>query len=61
MRFDILSLIGVAVLISPCVYDTDPREPSPLAALIAQGDPQLAAPGIDFSSRNPDISTETMQ
>ncbi|MBB3145866.1 hypothetical protein FHS21_002280 [Phyllobacterium trifolii] len=61
MRFAILSLIGVAVLISPCVYDTDPREPSPLAALIAQGDPQLAAPGIDFSSRNPDISTETMQ
>lgn len=61
MRFAILSLIGVAVLISPCVYDTDPREPSPLAALIAPGDPQLAAPGIDFSSRNPDISTETMQ
>ncbi|RCW82701.1 hypothetical protein [Phyllobacterium bourgognense] len=61
MRFAILSLIGVAVLISPCVYDTDPREPSPLAAFIAQGEPQLAAPGIDFSSRNPDISSETMQ
>jgi hypothetical protein len=61
MRFAILSLIGMAVLISPCVYDTDPREPSPLAALIAQGGPQLAAAGIDFSSRDPDISTETMQ
>jgi hypothetical protein len=61
MRFAILSLIGMAVLISPCVYDTDPREPSPLAALIGQGSPRLAAAGIDFSSRNPDISTETMQ
>ncbi|MBZ9601079.1 hypothetical protein [Phyllobacterium chamaecytisi] len=61
MRFAILSLIGMAVLISPCVYDTDPREPSPLAALIAQGGPQRAGAGIEFSSRNPDISTETMQ
>lgn len=28
-------LIGLAVLISPCVYDTDPREPSAVVALIA--------------------------
>jgi len=55
VRFAILSLIGMAVLISPCVYDTDPRESSPLAALIVQGGTQLAAARIDFSSNNPDI------
>lgn len=27
MRFLIMSLVGLAVLASPCAYDTDPRQP----------------------------------
>ncbi|WP_426128487.1 hypothetical protein [Pararhizobium sp. PWRC1-1] len=27
MRFFIMSLVGLAVLASPCAYDTDPRQP----------------------------------
>ncbi|PSH68390.1 hypothetical protein CU102_13955 [Phyllobacterium brassicacearum] len=35
MRFVIMSLIGIAVVASPCVYDSDPREPSAVVAMIA--------------------------
>lgn len=27
MRFLVISLVGLAVLASPCAYDTDPRQP----------------------------------
>ncbi len=34
MQIVITCLVGIAVLVSPCAYDTDPREP-PVAAMIA--------------------------
>jgi len=36
MQFAIKCLIGIAVLASPCAYDSDPREPAAVAALIAK-------------------------
>jgi hypothetical protein len=27
MRFLVISVVGLAVLVSPCAYDTDPRQP----------------------------------
>ncbi|MBB3238315.1 hypothetical protein FHS20_005229 [Phyllobacterium endophyticum] len=36
MRYVMLFLTSAAILVSPCAYDTDPREPSAIAALIAQ-------------------------
>jgi hypothetical protein len=36
MQFAIKCLIGIAVLASPCAYDTDPREPTAVAAIIAK-------------------------
>lgn len=51
MQFVTICLIGIAVLVSPCTYDTDPREPSAGAAIIAkayspQGSTELAAEEI---------------
>jgi hypothetical protein len=36
MRYVMLYLMSAAILVSPCAYDTDPREPSAIAAMIAQ-------------------------
>jgi len=36
MRLAIILVLGLSVLAVPCVYDTDPREPSPLAAFFAR-------------------------
>lgn len=36
MRLALTCLIGLSVLAAPCVYDTDPREPSAVAAVIAK-------------------------
>jgi len=48
MQWVIICLIGAAVLVSPCVYDTDPREPTPVAMII----------GKAFSSnRSPELTT----
>lgn len=33
MKLAIILFLGLSVLAAPCVYDTTPREPSPLAAL----------------------------
>ncbi len=30
MKLAIILVLGLSVLATPCVYDTDPREPSPL-------------------------------
>jgi hypothetical protein len=56
MHFAIKCLIGMAVFASPCAYDTDPREPAAVAAIItkappAGGPPKLAA-AVTHSSRN---------
>lgn len=44
MRFVITCLIGVALLASPCVYDSDPREPSAVAAMITG----MSSPSMPF-------------
>jgi hypothetical protein len=36
MKLAIILVLGLSVLAAPCVYDTDPREPSPLTAIIAK-------------------------
>ncbi|WP_172428488.1 hypothetical protein [Azospirillum brasilense] len=36
MKLAIIFVLGLSVLAAPCVYDTDPREPSPLAAFFAR-------------------------
>jgi hypothetical protein len=43
MQFVMICLIGIAVLVSPCTYDTDPREPSAVAAIIAK----MSSAGFD--------------
>ena len=51
MRFAIICLIGLSVLASPCAHDTDPREPTVVAAITAKafsqgGSPEMAAAEI---------------
>jgi hypothetical protein len=36
MKFIVLCFIGVAVLASPCAYDSDPSEPNAVVTIIAQ-------------------------
>ncbi|TVZ67291.1 hypothetical protein FBZ81_103258 [Azospirillum brasilense] len=36
MKLAIILVLSLSVLAAPCVYDTDPREPSPLAAFFAR-------------------------
>ncbi len=45
MRFLIMSLVGLAVLASPCAYDTDPREP-PVSSAIKTGDTAPKVPVV---------------
>ncbi|WP_157929632.1 hypothetical protein [Phyllobacterium zundukense] len=56
MPFAIKCLVGIAVLASPCAYDTDPREPTAVAAIIANVSssnvPLKVAPSEIVSSLN---------
>ncbi len=36
VRLAVTCLIGLSVLASPCAYDTDPSEPSAVAAIVAK-------------------------
>ncbi len=36
MRLAVISLIGISVMAFPCAYDTDPREPAAVTAIIAK-------------------------
>lgn len=36
MKLAIILVLGLSVLAAPCVYDTAPHEPSPLAAFFAR-------------------------
>lgn len=36
MQFVIKCLIGIALLVSPCAYDSDPREPGAITAIVAK-------------------------
>ncbi len=36
MKLAIILVLGLSVLAAPCVYDTDPREPSPLTAFFTR-------------------------
>lgn len=36
MRLAVISFIGVSVMAFPCAYDTDPREPVVVTAIIAK-------------------------
>jgi hypothetical protein len=36
MQFAIKCLVGLAVLLSPCAWDTDPRETAAASAVLAQ-------------------------
>jgi hypothetical protein len=35
VQFVVKCLIGIAVFASPCAYDPEPRQPSPIAAMAA--------------------------
>ncbi|MBZ9656222.1 hypothetical protein [Phyllobacterium lublinensis] len=52
MRFVIMSLIGIAVIASPCVYDSDPRETTAIAAMIVK----LSTPGTELDLVNDKVS-----
>lgn len=45
MRFLIMSLVGLAVLASPCAYDTDPRE-VPVSSEIKTGATSPKVPAV---------------
>lgn len=36
MQFAIKCLIGIALLVSPCAYDSDPLEPGAITAIVAK-------------------------
>ncbi|WP_424629483.1 hypothetical protein [Bradyrhizobium sp. SYSU BS000235] len=36
MRLAVISLIGISVMAFPCAYDTDPREPAAMTAIVAK-------------------------
>lgn len=36
MQFAIKCLIGIALLVSPCAYDSDPREAGAITAIVAK-------------------------
>lgn len=36
IKLAIILVLGLSVLAAPCVYDADPREPSPLAAFFTR-------------------------
>jgi hypothetical protein len=61
MQLVVICLISAVVLVSPCVYDTDPREPTPVAAAIAKAlspnrSPELAAAHISSVPELPAIA-----
>jgi hypothetical protein len=55
MQFAIKCLIGIAVLASPCAYDTDPREPAAVAPVVVKLSSDellpLAAAKVHFSNQ----------
>lgn len=36
MRLAVICLVGVSVMSFPCAYDTDPRDPSAMTAIVAK-------------------------
>jgi hypothetical protein len=49
VNFAVRFLIGVAVLLSPCAYDTDPRGDAALAVLAAQASSSSHPPEVAAS------------
>lgn len=48
MRFVIMSLVGIAVLASPCAYDTDPRESAAVVGILTH--PVSAEAAVEFAA-----------
>lgn len=54
MRLAVICLIGISVMAFPCAYDTDPREPAPVSAIVAKLFPTTGGASA-FNQNNQDI------
>ncbi|MEH2512293.1 hypothetical protein V1291_003647 [Nitrobacteraceae bacterium AZCC 1564] len=53
MRLAVISLVGISIMAFPCAYDTDPREPSAVAAIVAKLFPVDGRPATSADDSRP--------